>query len=163
MEESIFFQLGSLEKSPTQRYKLRQCWFGGKDDGSKVRGKRRRADLGWKQRAGSRIWASFPSGASQSLERDQCREQLLTEDLPWSEEHDLFKETETVAREEEKQSHVVFLEEKSGQGSSAQERSIKERKRWVASEQLPEFSGGTWNAGGNGRRQERAGRFRVIH
>ena len=35
------------------------------------------------------------------------------------EEKDLFKETETVAREEDKWSHGIFLEEKSGQGSNA--------------------------------------------
>ena len=52
------------------------------------------------------------------------------------EEKDLFKETEAVAREEDKWSHGIFLEEKSGQGSNAQGRRIKGRTRWVASEQF---------------------------
>ena len=66
---------------------------------------------------------------------------MLTKDLPWSEDHDLFKETETVAREKS-YSNVIFVEEKNGQGSNALERRTKDRKLWVASEQFPELSGG---------------------
>lgn len=35
-------------------------------------------------------------------------------DFSWSEEYDLFKEIEIVVREEENQSKVIFMEEKSG-------------------------------------------------
>ena len=57
-------------------------------------------------------------GHYKTFGRYHCRQQLMTEDLLWSKERDLFKETETVAREESK-SNVIFLEKKSGQGSNA--------------------------------------------
>ena len=57
------------------------------------------------------------------------------------EEKDLFKETETVAREEVKWSPGLFLEEKGGQGSNARGRRIKGRTLWVASEQFSSPAG----------------------
>lgn len=69
-----------------------------------------------------------------SFGRGHCCQQLLTKDLLWSEERDLFKETETVAREEsENNVIVIFLEKRGGQGSNALERRTKDRKWWVAS------------------------------
>lgn len=79
---------------------------------------------------------------------------MLTKDLLWSEELDLFKETETVAREES-ESNVIFVEKKSGQGSNALERRTKDRKWWVA---LNNFQGSVGE-----RRMQVASKFRVMY
>lgn len=81
-----------------------------------------------------------------SFGRGHCCQQLLTKDLLWSEEHDLFKETETVAREErENNVIVIFLEKRSGQGSNALGEQRTGNGGWP--QQFPEFSGGNENAG----------------
>lgn len=58
--------------------------------------------LDWKQWAArGHLGNHLCRGGYKTVGGDKCREQLLTKDLPPSEEHDLFKETETVARKEE--------------------------------------------------------------
>lgn len=47
------------------------------------------------------VWESFPLGVINPLGGINAEKLLLTGDLLWSEEQDLFKEIETVAREQE--------------------------------------------------------------